>query len=295
MTITVTGATGHFGRLVIDELLDRGVPPQDIVVTARVPERAASLASLGIEVRHADYGEPETLGAALEATDKLLLVSGTDFGHRVRQHRNVIEAAQETGVSLIAYTSISRADIPTFALAPDHRTTEQELIDSGVPYVLLRNNFYHENYTAALSVALEQGVILGSAGQGRISGAARIDYAAAAAVVLTTGDHEGRTYELAGDESFTKGDLATEVGQQSGKTVRYCDLSIDDYVRALSHAGVPRPLATLLAEVDAGIRAGLLHDESRALSRLIGRPTASLAESVAAALTGMTLGARPVS
>lgn len=283
--IVITGATGQLGRLVIQALLQK-VPAREIVAAVRSPEKAADLAALGVSVRRADYTDPDSLTTAFAGADKLLLISSSEVGDRVPQHRAVIDAATRAGVSLVAYTSVLRADTSPLGLAAEHKATEALLRASGLPFVLLRNGWYTENYTASVPAALAHGVVLGSAGQGRIASAARADYAAAAAAVLTLDGQAGRVYELAGDASYTLAELAAEIARQSGKAVEYKDLPEADYKAALIGLGLPAVIADLLANSDVGASAGGLFDDGRQLSRLIGRPTTPLASSVGVAMQG---------
>lgn len=284
--IAVTGATGHLGRLAVEAVLARGVPAHQVVALARTPTRAADLAAKGVAVRAADYREPETLTAALAGAEKLLLVSGSEVGQRLPQHRNVVAAAAAAGVGLLAYTSILNADTTGVGLAVEHKATEAVIRDSGLPYVFLRNGWYIENYTENLAPALEHGVVLGAAGGGRISGATRADFAAAAAAVLTSDGHAGNAYELGGDTPFTMTELAAEVSARSGKPVAYQDLPAEEYTRALVAAGLPEPVAAMLADNDLAVARGELFTDSGHLSTLIGRPTTPLARAVSAALAG---------
>jgi NAD(P)H dehydrogenase (quinone) len=284
--ITVTGASGHLGRLVVADLLDRGVPADQIVAVVRSPEKVADLAARGVVVRAGDYDRPETLGAALAGTEKLLLISGSEVGKRIPQHRNVVDAAVAAGVSLIVYTSIARADTGTGPLVPEHRATEEHLRASGLPYVFLRNSWYVENYTEHLDTFFQFGAILGAAGEGRVSAAPRADFAAAAAAVLTGQGPADAVYELGGDTAFTMAELAAEVSRQSGREVVYTDLSEEDYAQALIGAGLPEPYARALAGSDVALRGGELLVDSGHLRQLIGRPTTPLADSVALALKG---------
>jgi len=270
--IAITGATGQLGRLVIEALLDR-VAPGQLVAVVRDPAKAGALAERGVQVRQADYAAPAALEAALQGVDKLLLISSSEVGQRVAQHRNVIEAARRAGVGLIAYTSILHADTSPLGLADEHRQTEALLKDSGLPHVLLRNGWYTENYLASVAPALQHGALLGSAGAGRIASAARADYAAAAAAVLTGTGQAGKVYELAGDEAYTLGELAAEIARLTGRPVAYHDLPVADFQAALEQGGLPAPLAALLADSDTGAARGGLFDEGRQLSALIGRPT----------------------
>ena len=282
MTIAVTGATGHLGRLVVDALIERGTTPGDIVATVRDTAKAAGLIARGVQVREADYDRPETLAAAFAGVDRLLLISGNAVGQRIPQHTAVIEAATSAGVGFLAYTSILRADTSPLGLAPEHLATEELIKVSGIPFALLRNGWYIENYAGSFGPAINGGVLYGSAGEGRIAAATRADFAEAAAAVLISG--ETGVFELAGDERFTLADLAAEVARQSGSPVAYRDLPAADYRAALAGAGVPDGFAALLADTDVKIRDGHLDDETGTLARLIGRPTTPLADAVAAAL-----------
>ncbi|MEU2390715.1 SDR family oxidoreductase [Streptomyces sp. NPDC007369] len=283
MSIVVTGATGALGRLVVEELLAR-VPAADVAVAVRDKAKAADLAERGVEVRIADYDAPETLSDAFRAGDRVLLISGNAVGRRVPQHTAVIEAAKAAGVAQLAYTGILGGPEADFELAAEHKGTEQALLDSGLPYTFLRNGWYHENYTAQLAGVLKHGTVVGSAGEGRIASAARADYAAAAAAVLTGEGHLNRVYELSGDTAWTMAEYAAEVSAQSGKEIAYTELPADAHLSALTGAGVPEGFAALLVDVDAAISRGSLGHTGGDLSRLIGRATTPVAAAIAAAL-----------
>jgi NAD(P)H dehydrogenase (quinone) len=283
-TIAVTGATGQLGRLVIADLLARA-PDARVIGLVRNPASASDLAGRGVEIRVADYDNPASLAAALKGAGKLLLISSSEIGRRVPQHRNVIDAAKAAGVTLLAYTSILHADTSPLALAAEHRETEALVRASGIPFVLLRNGWYTENYTGNVAAAIQHGAVLGSAGNGRIASAARADFAAAAAAVLSSRESQaGKIYELAGDTSFTLSQYAAEIARQSGTPVAYRNLPEADYKAALQTVGLPEAFAGLIAESDAKAARDSLYDDSRQLSGLIGRPTTTMAQSVAAAL-----------
>ncbi|QEX20180.1 NAD(P)-dependent oxidoreductase [Hypericibacter adhaerens] len=282
--IAVTGATGQLGRLVIAALL-RVAPTAHLIGIVRNPAAAKDLAARGVELRAGDYEDPAALKAALAGVDKLLLISSSAVGQRARQHRNVIEAAKAAGVKLLAYTSILHADSSPLGLAVEHRETEALIRASGLPFAFLRNGWYTENYTGSIAAVLQHGAVLGSAGTGRIAAAARADFAAAAAAVLASRENQaGKIYELAGDTGFTLGEYAAEIAKQSHKPIVYKDLPEADYKAVLQSVGLPEVFAALLADSDAKAAKGALFDESRQLSRLIGRPTTTMAQSVAAAL-----------
>ncbi len=280
MTIAITGATGALGRLTIAALKSR-LPADQIVALARSPEKAADL---GVPVRAFDYSRSETLVPALAGVTKLLLISGNEMGQRAPQHRAVIEAAKAAGVGEIVYTSLLHADHSPLSLAGEHVETEVALAASGIPHTILRNGWYAENYTSAIPAALEHGMLVAAAGNGRISGAARADYAEAAAVVLTGAGHAGKVYELAADDAWTLTDLAAELSAQTGRTIPYRDLSVADYAAVLVGAGLPQGQSEAIAGCDADAAQGALFDDGRVLSRLIGRPTTPLADVVKAAL-----------
>jgi NAD(P)H dehydrogenase (quinone) len=280
MTIVITGATGQLGRLVVEALLESGLPAEQIVAAGRTVDRIADLGRRGVQVRSIDYSQPESLREAFAGADKVLLVSGSEVGQRVEQHRNAINAAKEAGVGLIGYTSIANADTTAMQLAAEHLATEEILRDSGVPFVLLRNGWYLENYTGQLPVQVQHGAVFGSAGEGRVSAAARADYAAAAAAVLLRDDQAGKVYELGGDDAFTLSELAGAVSVVSGKPVTYTDLPAEKYTQVLVEAGLPEPYAAILADSDLGIARGDLLVTSGDLSALLGRPTTPLREAV---------------
>lgn len=280
MTIAITGATGQLGRLVAAGLKAR-LPAAQIVALARSPAKAADL---GIAARGADYAKPETLTGALAGIGTLLLISSSEIGQRAEQHRNVIAAAQAAGVKRIVYTSVLHADTSALDLAAEHRDTESALRAAGIAFTVLRNGWYTENYTASVKGALAGGAFIGSAGEGRISSATRADFADAAVAVLTSAGHDGKTYELAGDESYALADLAAEISRQTGKTIAYKDLPEAQYAAALVGFGLPEALAKAIAGWDVAASRGALFDDGRQLSRLIGRPTTPLATAVAAAL-----------
>jgi NAD(P)H dehydrogenase (quinone) len=284
MSIVVTGATGHLGRHVVEQLLEK-VPADRITAVVRDESKAADFAARGVRLAVADYNRPETFDGVFAAGDRVLLISGNEFDKgRVAQHKAVIDAAKAAGVALLAYTSAPGS--LKAALADDHRDTEEILLASGLPYTLLRNGWYHENYTENLAPVLEHGAVVQAAGEGRVSAASRADYAAAAVAVLTGEGHENKTYELGGDEAWGFAEYAAELSRQTGKEITYNPVTVDAYTQILTGAGLPGPLAGVLAGVDASIEKGELAISTGDLSRLAGRPTTPLADAIAAALKG---------
>lgn len=277
--IAITGATGQLGQHVVANLLNTTAANQ-LVAVVRNPAKAEALSQKGVVVRQADYGDEAALTRALQGVDKLLIISSSEVGQRAPQHRNIINAAKAAGVKFIAYTSLLHADTSPLGLADEHVATEKMLADSGIPYALLRNGWYTENYLASAPAALEHGVFIGAASEGKIASATRADYAAAASRVIAEDGHAGKVYELAGDHGWTLSELAAELAKQSGKNVVYQNLSQADFAAALKSVGLPAGLADMLADSDIGASKGGLFDDSHTLSKLIGRPSTSLADSV---------------
>jgi NAD(P)H dehydrogenase (quinone) len=280
MKIGITGATGQLGRIVVSKLKEK-VPANNIIALVRSTGKAADL---GVEAREADYDQPETLETALNGIETLLLISSSEVGKRATQHQNVINAAKKAGVKRIVYTSLLHADTTSISLATEHLATEAALKESGIPYTVLRNGWYTENYAGSIPGAIAGGALLGSAGDGKISAASRNDYAEAAVVVLTSEGHQGKVYELAGDEAFTLTDLAADISQQSGKNIPYNNLPEGEYATILAGFGIPEGFAQVIAGWDVGISKGDLFDDSKQLSSLIGRSTTPVGEVVAEAV-----------
>lgn len=282
--IGVTGATGQLGRLVISSLLNK-TDAENIVALVRTPSNAQDLKDLGVQVRQADYSQPDTLSSAFVGINKLLLISGSEVGQRAQQHQAVIDAAKEANVELFAYTSLLRATESPLILAEEHKITESAIESAGLPAVILRNGWYTENYTQTIGGALEAGIVAGAAEQGVFNTASRKDYAEAAAVVLTSNEeHIGKVYELAGDQGFTLEQYAAEIAKQSGKQIVYQNMTGPDFKQLLVQIGLPEGLATILEDAEVHAAKGWLSDSSNTLSQLIGHPTTLLTDSVTQAL-----------
>ncbi|MFB6341914.1 SDR family oxidoreductase [Saccharicrinis sp. FJH62] len=280
MKIGITGATGQLGSLVVEQV-KRIVGEENVIALVRTPAKAEKF---GVESRVFDYERASELSDALEGIDRLLLISGSEIGQRARQHDNVINAARKSGVKWIVYTSLLHADSSSLDLAEEHLLTEKALQNSGIAYTILRNGWYTENYTGSVQGALNAGSFVGSAGDGKISSASRIDFAEAAAVVISDEKHKGLVYELAGDEAYTLEELAAEITRQSGKTIPYTNLPEKEYAQILKNVGLPEFFAAAIAGWDTSASKGDLFDDSKQLSKLIGRPTESLANAVNAVL-----------
>jgi NAD(P)H dehydrogenase (quinone) len=278
MTILITGATGHLGRLTVEQLLRAGYPADQLVAAGRGTDRLAGLAAQGVQTRPLSYDDRDSLAAAFTDVETVLLVSGSELGRRTQQHANAIDAAVAAGVKRLVYTSAPHADTVDLAVTPEHRATEEHLLASGLEYTLLRNGWYTENYLPAVEQARDSGVILGSAGDGRVASASRADYAAAAAAVLVETGHENRVYELTGDTAWDYAELAAAAGQVVGREVSYQQVDAAEHLRTLTEAGLPQDLAGFLVAVDGNIRDGLLAETTPTLRELIARPTTPLVD-----------------
>ncbi|WP_460797117.1 SDR family oxidoreductase [Microbacterium sp. GXF0217] len=282
MTILVTGATGQLGRLVIDSLLERGASAESIVAGVRDEAKAADIAARGIRLAVIDYSTPSTLDVAMAGVDSVLLISSSEVGRRAEQHQAVIDAAVKADVTKFVYTSAPKATTSDLVLAPEHKATEEAIAASGLPAVILRNNWYTENYARDLATAAETGTLAAGVGEGRVASASRKDFADAAAVVLLEDGHIGEIYELGGDVAWTYADLAAAFSEVTGREVVYQRISFDEQLAALTGAGLDEGTAGFVAALDAGIRDGALAETDGTLARLIGRPTTPLLEGLRA-------------
>ncbi|WP_412471172.1 SDR family oxidoreductase [Halobacteriovorax sp. RT-2-4] len=278
--IALTGASGQLGQLVIKALLDEGVKANEIVAIARSTDKLSDYEKQGVQVRFGDYEKPDTLDKALAGVDKLLLISASEVGKRLPQHKNVIEAVKRSSVKHLTYTSILHADKSPLGLAKEHVETEQLINELNIATTILRNGWYSENYTMGLPNIIEHSTVIGCAGDGKLSTAAREDYALAAAKVLTSEGHTGKVYELAGDEAFTLSEFAEVVGKEFEREIKYQNLSEVEFKSALMQAGLPEGFAQLLADSEKGASNGGLFDNQRQLSKLIGRPTTTISKSI---------------
>lgn len=277
MSIAITGATGQLGQIVVAKLLEK-LPSSEIIAVVRSLSRAAGL---NVSIREASYGEPEALANAFAGVETVLLISSSEVGQRLAQHENVIAAAKAAGVRRVVYTSLLHADASTMSLATEHLATEIALRASGIEYTILRNGWYTENYEGTIHGAVGAGAVLGSSGDGKISSATREDYAEAAVAVLTMPGHEGKTYELAGDDAFTLAEFAAEISRQTGRDIPFHNLPPEEYAAILKGVGLPEPLSDALASWDFEASKGWLFDDSRTLSHLIARPTTPYATTIA--------------
>ncbi len=278
MTIVVTGATGHLGRLAVESLLAKGVAPSEIVAGGRHLEKLDDFAALGVTVVPLDYAKPETLDAALAGAEQLLLVSASEPGQRFAQHSAVVGAAKKAGIAHLVYTSILHADTTEHVLAPDHKATEQVIAESGIPSTILRNGWYTENYTQAAGQAAQTGEIVASVGKGRVASASRRDYAEAAAVVLTDPATRGKVYELSGDVAWTHDDLAAAASEIAGRPIVYRDVTPEEHGEILSGFGIEPGTVAFIVALDQDTKAGLLDSTTGDLAGLIGHPTTPLVD-----------------
>jgi NAD(P)H dehydrogenase (quinone) len=283
MSYVVTAATGHLGHLVVEALLERGAEPSSVVATARNVSKLQPFADRGVKTAELDYTKPETISNAIHEGDVVILISGDAIGQRVAQHSAVIDAAKTAGAARIVYTSAPKATTSPLILAPEHKATEEYLIASGVPFTILRNGWYSENYVGEIATATATGEIISSTGEGRVSSASRKDYAEAAAVVALDDSYAGQTLELSGDYAWNWTELAATIAEIIGKPVALKEVTADEHTALLTGAGLDAGTAGFVVALNGDIRAGLLDATSGDLARVIGRPTTPLAEGLAAA------------
>lgn len=284
MTIVVTGATGHLGHLIVEALLRDGVEPSDIVAGGRNLSKLDDLAARGVRAATLDYDDPKSLADAFVGVDTLMLVSASEPGKRVPQHKAAIDAAVAAGVKHIVYTSAPKARTSHLILAPEHKATEELIEASGVPFTILRNGWYTENYVSTARQSAESGVLVSSVGSGLIASASRQDYADAAAAVITGRGHDGKVYELSGDYAWSQEELAAAISGATGKAVSYTPVNTEQHAAILKSVGLDEGTIGFVTTLDSNISDGLLAETSGELATLIGRPTTPLGDGLAAAL-----------
>ncbi|MFF0903181.1 UNVERIFIED_CONTAM: SDR family oxidoreductase [Kocuria sp. CPCC 205316] len=282
MSIVITGATGQLGRHVISSLLRLDVQLPDLVAAGRNEDKLGALRELGLATVRVDYTDPATLDEAFAGADTVLLISSSAAGVRVPQHRNAVDAAVRAGVSRLVYTSTLGADRGKLLLADEHLATEQGIADSGLPYTIVRNGWYTENFEPALRHAETTGVVLASAGDGRVASATREDYAEAIAAVLAQDGHAGQTYELSGDVAWSFDELAAALTEVLDREVTYRRLTPEQHLAELERTGVDESTARFLVALDANIEDGALDLVTGDLSRLLGRHTTALVDALRA-------------
>ncbi|WP_232697397.1 SDR family oxidoreductase [Brevibacillus daliensis] len=279
MKILVTGATGKLGSKVIETLL-KTVPMSQLAVSVRNPEKAERLQARGVEVRHGDFDQPETLDSAFSGIDRLLIISTVgDDETIIRQHTNAVAAAQRAQVKFIVYTSVTNASESNLFLAPAHRAREEAILKTGIPYSFLRNNWYLENEIGSIQGVMAGAPWVTSAGTGKVGWALQQDYAEAAATVLTGNGHENTVYELSG-KLMTQEELASALGTVIGKEVPVQQVDDATYTDIMKGAGVPESYLSMLVNIQKGIRNGELEIECNALEKLLGRPTTTINEAL---------------
>jgi NAD(P)H dehydrogenase (quinone) len=287
MKILVTGATGKLGTQVVEALL-KTIPSSQLAVSVRNPEKTEGLKARGVEVRHGDFDRPETLDSAFAGIDRLLIISTDgDIETRIRQHTNAVAAAQRAQVGFIVYTSIVNASESKLFLAPVHRVTEEAIIQTGIPYSFLRNNWYLENEIGSIQGVLAGAPWFTSAGNGKAGWALRQDYAEVAAAVLAGNKHENTIYELSG-KLMTQEELVSVIGTVLGKEVPVQQVDDAKYAEIMIGAGVPDFVIPILVGIQKGNREGALEIESNDFEKLLGRPVTPIREALTHIINGIS-------
>jgi NAD(P)H dehydrogenase (quinone) len=276
MTIAITGAAGHLGRLTAQLVLDR-IPADELVLVTRHPDELADLVAAGATVRHADFDEPDELPEAFRGVDRLLLISTDVLGNRVAQHTAAIDAAAAAGVGHVLYTSgLNAGSALPLVVSHDHGATEQAIRDRGLRWTALRNGLYAEFQVAAAARAFASGHLVHNNGDGATAYVSREDCAAAAAAALTGDGHEDRVYDITGPELVTQAQLAALVSEITGRRVDAVAIDDDEATRNLTAVGLPADAAMAYASFGTAIREGVLEVVSSHVEDLTGRRPRSL-------------------
>jgi NAD(P)H dehydrogenase (quinone) len=277
MTVIVTGAAGHLGRLVAERLLERLEPEQVVLVTRR-PEALRDLRARGADVRHGDFDEPASLPEAFAGGRRMLLISTDAVGRRVRQHSAAIDAAAAAGVGHVVFTSIVNpvSGNPIGANAWEQGRTEAMLHRSGLEWTVLRFGSFAELVLPPAATAVQNGRLITNNGGGRIAPISRRDCAEAAAVVLTSDGHAGRTYDITGPEALSSKDLAELYADLGGQPVQLVQLSDAMLTWVLVGVGTQLPMAWDIASFGRAVRQGYFDVVDPAFERLVGRPPVTL-------------------
>ncbi|WP_188813398.1 SDR family oxidoreductase [Hymenobacter cavernae] len=276
--ILVTGATGGLGHDTIDCLLTT-TPAAEIAALVRDVSKATDLVQRGVDVRQADYFDYPALVQAFQGVEKVLLVSAVAFTDRVRQHRNVIDAAKQAGVKHLFYTSIQRStNFVMQEVTESDLATEAYLKASGLVYTILKNGYYFEGLRYVIGSEMPDAEIRFPAGEGRIAFVTRADLAAATAALLTSEGHDNQEYTLTGSEAYSFHDIARELSELAGRPIAYNSSELAPYTVQQVAAGFPEAVAGFLAQWGAAAQHGMLAGTHDTVERLLGRKPTSLRE-----------------
>ncbi|CAM5427651.1 SDR family oxidoreductase [Leifsonia shinshuensis] len=272
MTIAVTGVTGTVGRLAASELAEAGLPFR---MLARSPERAPRFPDT--EVFACTYADGDSVRAALEGVDTVLMVSAAENEQRLREHLSFVDAAADAGVRHIVYTSFfGAAPDATFTLARDHYATEERIKATGMAYTFLRDDLYLDFVEYMVG---EDGVIRGPAGHGKAAMVARADVARVAAVALRNPEqHRNVTYDLTGPEDLTMAQVAEKLTAHLGRAVSFHDETIEEAYASRKKWDAPQWQYDAWVSTYTAIAAGEFAGPSGDVERVTGRRPLSLDE-----------------
>lgn len=280
MKYLLTGATGELGTYALHYLKEQ-VGLDEIVALARTEEKAAKLHEQGIEVRIADFSDYSSLLTAFKGIDRMLLISSQPgvAVSRSEQHKNAVNAAKETGISFIAYTSFPKGAASNSPLAQDHILTEKLISESQIPHTFLRNNWYLENEADTLSAAVSGHAFMYSAGEGKTGWALKREYGEAAVNVLTGKSAASEVLELSGTP-ITYATLAEALKIASGKKFEVVAMNDADYKAALISNGVPESAVSFILMIQNDIRNNALEVTSDDFEKVLGKPLTPLVDAL---------------
>lgn len=275
MNILVTGASGQLGSQVVEQLLKtfKG----KIIAGSRSVEKLESLKAKGIEVRKVDFDDPSSTDEAFKNVDKLLIVS-TDAlavpGLRLKQHLNAINSAKKNNVKYIVYTSLSNVLESPISFAPDHAGTEKAIVDSGIPYTILRNNWYFENLASAVGPAKQSGTLMSSTDDGKVAFVSRADCARVAAAVLISDDYKNQIIEVTNSEAYSYADIAKSIN------VNLVKITPDQLKSGLKEHGLPGFVIDLISTYELAVATKKMGLTNNSIQEITGKKASTLNEAL---------------
>ncbi|MGC1633282.1 MAG: SDR family oxidoreductase [Gelidibacter sp.] len=280
--ILITGATGHLGTAVINQLL-KNTNANTIVALARDENKAKSLKEKGVEIRLGTFEDTASLDIAMQDIEKVLLISTID-PNRFQQHKNVVDAAKKVDVKLMAYTSVTLKDLSTSmtkSLMESHFQTEDYIKASGLPYAFLRNTIYADMVPFYVGEnVFETGIYL-PAGTGKVPFALRREMGEATANLLSQTDpHQSKIYDITNTKLYSFEDVTKVLSELSGKTITYTNADLDTFTEMLKTNHVPELAIFMSTAFVTDFKNHQYERVTNDLKNLLGRKPATLKEAL---------------